>query len=163
TYGMPDLLSKRRTTRSRLRRIALWMLLVLAAILACNPLPALADSIIATVPVGAFPKAVAVNATTNRLYVANYADSTVSVIDGSTNTVLGSPIPVGSAPGAIAVNATTNRLYVANSADSTVSVIDGSTNTVLGSPIPVGLVPFGIGVNPTTNRIYVANNGDRTV
>ena len=67
----------------------------------------------------------AVNPTTNRLYVVNGLDSTVSVIDGSTNAVLGSPIPVGGIAREIGVNPVTNRLYVANYADDTVSVIDG--------------------------------------
>jgi YVTN family beta-propeller protein len=72
---------------------------------------------------------IAVNTTTNRLYVVNGLDSTVTIIDGSTNTVLGSPIPVGHIPREVGVNPTTNRLYVANYLDDTVSVIDSSTST----------------------------------
>ncbi len=102
------------------------------------------------------------NATTNRIYVVNVLDNTVSVIDSSTNTVLGSPIPVGKsaqdvALAGIVVNTTTNRVYVANGLDGTVSVIDDSANTVLGSPLPVGKIPREIEVNSTTNRLYVAN------
>ena len=101
--------------------------------------------------------AIAVNSTTNRIYVVNTIDDTMSVIDGSTNTVLGSPIPVGPDPLAVAVNATTNRVYVADWGADTVSVIDGSTNTVLSDPIKVGHNPAGIAVNVTTNRVYVVN------
>src|SRR3989442_1937775 len=40
------------------------------------------------IPVGNNPEGVAVNPNTNRIYVANSADNNVSVIDGSTNTVI---------------------------------------------------------------------------
>src|SRR6478736_3291816 len=41
-----------------------------------------------------------------RAYVANYGSNTVSVIDTTTNTVLGAPIPVGSSPDAVGVDPT---------------------------------------------------------
>jgi YVTN family beta-propeller protein len=122
-----------------------------------------APTVIATVQVGTAPFGVDVNPTTNRIYVANRDSNTVSVIDATTNTVVGSPIAVGTAPHALVVNPATNRIYVANTNSNTVSVIDGSTNTVIGSPIAVGLAPYGIAVNPTTNRIYVTNQTSGTV
>jgi YVTN family beta-propeller protein len=47
-----------------------------------------AQTVIATIDVGVNPIGVAVNPTTNRIYVANDGDNTVSVIDGTTNTVI---------------------------------------------------------------------------
>ena len=47
-----------------------------------------AKTVLATVPVGNRPQRVAVNPTTNRVYVANHSDNTVSVLDGGANTVL---------------------------------------------------------------------------
>jgi YVTN family beta-propeller protein len=41
-----------------------------------------------TLGVGARPLGVAVNPETNRIYVANSGDDTVSVIDGATDTVI---------------------------------------------------------------------------
>ena len=78
------------------------------------------------------------------MYVTNEIDGTVSVIDTSTNTVVGLPIPVGNVPQGIAFDSQNNRMYVANEEDDTVSVIDTSTNTVVGLPIPVGESPRGI-------------------
>ena len=95
--------------------------------------------------------------------MANYSSNTVSVIDGATGTVVGSPISVGSGPYAVAVNPTTNKIYVANFGGNTVSVIDGATGLVIGSPIAVGSGPYAVAVNPTTNKIYVANTTDSTV
>lgn len=64
----------------------------------------------------------------NRIYVANYSDNNVSVIDGSTNTVIAT-VPVGFTPLSIGVNPLTNGVYVANGTDDNVSVICGISNT----------------------------------
>ena len=45
--------------------------------------------------VGDFPNGIAYDPVNKRMYVTNFADGTVSVIDTNTNTVEGSPIPVG--------------------------------------------------------------------
>ena len=60
----------------------------------------------------------------NRIYVANFNDNTVSVIDGATNVVIAT-IPVGINPAGVDVNPLTDRIYVANRLSDTVSVIDG--------------------------------------
>src|SRR5215831_16490732 len=48
-----------------------------------------ADSAIHTISVGACPNGIAFNPTNNDMYVANSCSATVSVIDSSTNTVVG--------------------------------------------------------------------------
>ncbi len=98
-----------------------------------------------------------VNPATNRVYVSNVLSSSVSVIDGSNNTVIATGFlgktfeetPVG-----VGVDPTTNTIYVANASPATVSVINGTTNTVIAT-VQVRGVPFGVGVNPRTNLIYV--------
>jgi YVTN family beta-propeller protein len=130
---------------------------------------------ITRIPVGARPHLVAVNTITNRIYVANWGNDDVSVIDGASNTEIdtdGNPangitrIPVGSRPNGADANPTTNRVYIGNAASQDVSVIDGATNTEIdtdGNPangitrIPVGSNVLGVAANPATNRIYVAN------
>jgi|HubBroStandDraft_1064217.scaffolds.fasta_scaffold62794_2 YVTN family beta-propeller protein len=92
-----------------------------------------------TIPVGSNPDALAVDASTDTIYVANYSDGTVSVIDGTTQTVT-QTITVGSDPTAIGVDETTDTIYVANDSDGTVSVIDGVTGKV-SDTIPIGNVP----------------------
>jgi YVTN family beta-propeller protein len=105
--------------------------------------------------VGSLPWAVAVNPVTNRVYVANEHDHSVSVIDGASNAVIASPA-IGTGPYAMAVNLVTNKVYVANSKGDSMSVIDGASNLVIATP-PVGTYPVGVAVNPVTNRVYVAN------
>ncbi len=106
--------------------------------------------------------ALAVNPVTNRIYTAG--GTTLTVIDGSTNTIVGTAT-VGFVPTGIGVNPVTNRIYVGSSNTNDVSVIDGSTDTVVAT-IPVTFSPgtFGVDVNPETNRIYVTNlNGPVSV
>jgi YVTN family beta-propeller protein len=112
------------------------------------------NAVVATVPVGLSAQGVAVNPSTNRIYVVGGWNN-VSVIDGATNSILGTAL-VGVQPRAVAVNPTTNRIYVANEQSDTVSVIDGATNTVVAT-VPVGDHPWGVAANPATNRVYVAN------
>jgi YVTN family beta-propeller protein len=118
------------------------------------------------------PQIIAVNPTTNTIYAASYDSSTVSVINGATNSIVES-IDVGDAASDIAndvaVNPTTNTIYVASHDSSTVSVMggtlsvmDGATNRVVGS-IALGSRPTSVAVNPTTNTIYVASYDSSTV
>jgi len=118
-------------------------------------------SVTATVTVGVSPYGVAVDETTNSVYVANLISNTVSVIDGATDTVTAT-IAVGTEPSGIAVDETTNTIYVANNGANTVSVIDGATDTVTAT-IAVGNSPVGIAVDETTHAVYVANYASNTV
>ena len=98
------------------------------------------------VPVSATPNAVAVDSSTNTIYVTNNLPDTVSVIDGWSHVVVAT-VRVGHHPDGVAVDSTTHTVYVANSDSHTVSVINGSTHTVTAT-VPVGNTPFGVTVNP---------------
>ena len=140
----------------------------LAPALVATALPAAAQTLIATVPIGINPSQVAGNTTTNTIYVANSCGTdpacgrnspgTVTVIDGATNTVTAT-VTVGLFPLFLVVNPVTNKIYVTNYNSNSVSVIDGTTNTVT-TTIAVGANPNGAAVNSITNNIYVANSGD---
>jgi YVTN family beta-propeller protein len=130
-----------------------WVVVVTSAI-------AIAQQVIATVPAGGGAYAVAVNPATNQIYVANWLDGTVTVIDGTTLST--TTVRVGSTPWSLAVNAVTNKIYVANSGSNTVTVIDGTNNSVIKT-VSVGGYPESVAVNPATNKIYVANESSNTV
>ncbi|MDO8266202.1 MAG: YncE family protein, partial [Moraxellaceae bacterium] len=112
-----------------------------------------ATSSVATVTVGACPRAVAVNPVTNKVYVANELGKNVTVIDGATNTA--TTVCAGNQPYAVAVNPVTNKVYVANYYGA-VTVIDGTTNATT-TVVAGGEQPFDVAVNPVTNKVYVAN------
>jgi YVTN family beta-propeller protein len=111
-----------------------------------------------------YPNAIAVNPTTNKVYVASSISRSVSVIDevyikGS----IAANIPVGESPEAIAVDPNTNKIYVAYYSSDSVSVIDGANDKVLSSNITAGISPIDIAVNPTTNKVYVVSSDSRSV
>lgn len=100
----------------------------------------------------------ALNPIINHIYTANN-DGTVSVIDGSSNSVVDT-IYVGGERHShyIAVNPNTNRIYVVNFTSDVVSVINGLTNEIEDTVV-VGNKPYKMAANPTTNLIYVTHIG----
>jgi YVTN family beta-propeller protein len=52
----------------------------------------------APIPVGTNPRGLSVDPTVHRAYVANFTSNNVTVIDTTTNTVVGGPIAVGTNP-----------------------------------------------------------------
>jgi YVTN family beta-propeller protein len=111
--------------------------------------------------VDSYPIGVAVNPSTNKIYVANDFSNTVSIIDGSTDKV-DAKINVGISPYGIGVNPLNNRIYVSNRDSATVSVIDGSTNNQIAN-VSTGKRPLGVAVNPSNSLIYVTNIDSNTV
>jgi YVTN family beta-propeller protein len=116
-----------------------------------------ATSVIATVDVGSYPRGIAVNPNTDRIYVVGEYSEHLSAINGVTNSVVAT-IPLNGKGWTVAVNPTTNRIYcVVYNYDNPpyVLVIDGETNSVIASiPSPRTGASGAIAVNPATNRIY---------
>jgi YVTN family beta-propeller protein len=82
----------------------------------------------ANVMVGGSPGPIAVNATTNTVYVGNTASDSISVVNGATNILSTTPtIPLTGAPTGLAVNSAANLVYVAE--PTTVAVINGVPGT----------------------------------
>jgi hypothetical protein len=121
------------------------------------------------------PNSVAVNTSTNKIYVANtgsfvYSTGTnrgnVTVIDGATNSTTTVTDPNAFAPGGpdsrgfgLAVDTATNSIYVVNQRSSNVTLIDGATNSTTTITDPSAFAPVAVAVDPVSNRIYVANAG----
>jgi YVTN family beta-propeller protein len=120
------------------------------------------NTVTTTIPLSGYLAAVAVNSTTNTVYVTNYAGAgSIEVIDGATNSVTTS-ISAGSLQWGIAVDPTTNIIYKSDTFDDTVSAIDGGSNTVV-TMLPVGDAPVGIAVNTVKHTVFTANEYDGTV
>ncbi len=127
------------------------------------------NTIVDTIAVGPGPKAIAVNSSTNRIYVSGQsgtdADASVTVIDGATNKFLTS-IPIGTYgryydnPSGLAVNNRTNTVYATSPLDGTLYVIDGSRNAVVRS-VAIGDEPTALAVNESTNTVYVTNSASK--
>jgi len=140
----------------------------------------------ATVTVGSGPFGIAVNPTTDSVYVANTgqlfatADGhTVSVIDGATCDASDTSgcgqrtatVVVGRAPYGVAVDQATNVIYVVNNAGgdttATLSTVDGAhcdgadmSGCVSGPTTDLGpgqWAPNGIALDPATHTLFTAN------
>ena len=120
---------------------------------------AFADPIVvATIPVGIYPEAVAITPNGQYAYVNNCESETVSAINVSTNTVVAT-IPVGVYPEGVAITPDGQYAYVANASSASsnsVSVINISTNTVVAT-IPVGYAPTSVAITPNGQYAYVNN------
>jgi DNA-binding beta-propeller fold protein YncE len=125
-----------------------------------------------TAPVGSGPFRLAVNKTTNTVYVAAF-DQTLSVINGATcnatvNSSCNQPQPstlIGNFPTDLAIDETTNTIYVANRNDDTVSIVDGthcqgSDASGCGQSWPTfnASRPQALAFNPSNRTLYVAND-----
>ncbi len=117
------------------------------------------QTVTATLSTGNSPTSVAVNPVTNKTYVVNLGSSTVTIIDGATNSA--TTVAVGDAPQSVGVNPVTNKIYVANAGGESITVIDGATNAT--TTVLAGSTPWAVAVNPATNKIYVANYSSNNV
>ncbi|MGC2617387.1 MAG: Ig-like domain repeat protein [Acidobacteriaceae bacterium] len=154
-----QILAGRRMQASR----QLWgrwgFLSVLALGMTCGA--AQAQNLVATVTAGTGPTGVAVNQTTNTIYVADNTVNTLLVIDGATNAT--STIQAGAPLAGVAVNPITNTVYaLTNATPGSVVVIDGATSTVT-TTVTLPSAASVIEVNSATNQIYVGEQDDVAV
>ena len=122
-------------------------------------------AVVATIPVGTFPVAVALSPDGSTAYATNFKDGTLSIIDTATDTVT-FIVPVGTDPdGVVQVG---SLVYVANLLSGTISVVDPSSGTVAftitlsGTQTPA---PSGLAASPDGRHLYVddARNGTTDV
>ncbi|HEX2977891.1 MAG TPA: YncE family protein [Candidatus Babeliales bacterium] len=119
------------------------------------------------VPPAAAPAALAISPDGRFVYTVNYVDGnigtgTMSIIDTTTNTVIGT-IPGFSGPFYIALTANGKFAYVTNFGSNnffpfgtTVSVVDLTKNSIIVT-IKVGIQPSGIAISPNGRYAYVTN------
>ncbi len=93
-----------------------------------------------------------------RAYVGNFKDNTVSIVDTSAGTVMGT-IPVAAGPHGMALSPDGRWLYVSSDGSSVVSVIDTGVERVLKT-IEVGKSPHGVTLVPGKKLLLVAVNGE---
>ena len=120
---------------------------------------------------GDTPSYVGINNETNRIYVSNAGNGSVSVIDGTNDRVIENiPIPGLQNPLFLAIDpAPKNRIYVSGLNNNTVSIIDGKNNEVIKDQIiklenfQLPQIPSGLYLNPQTNTTYVTKVGSNNI
>jgi large repetitive protein len=105
---------------------------------------------------GSKPNGVAVDSSTDTVYVAESGAPAVAVIDGATNAVT-TTIGTGSGtePSSVAVDETTDVVWVGGTTGD-VLAINGTSNSVTQTISPGGGAVASVAVNPDTDTIYAA-------
>jgi YVTN family beta-propeller protein len=114
-----------------------------------------------TASTGSMPDAVAVDESADRIYVANYAGDSVTVLNGATLKSIAT-VDVGHHPQALAVDSKRHRVFVANTHSNDVTVIDGIGNRVIAT-VSGGTNPYAVAVDTESGEAYVANYGTQPV
>lgn len=96
------------------------------------------------------------------IFVANFNDDTVSVIDGTLDREA-RVIPVGTSPQSLALRHTNPLVAVANSGESSVSLIDPKTLTAEPMTVSVGRGPEDVAFSRDGRWLFATSYYDRTV
>jgi YVTN family beta-propeller protein len=88
-----------------------------------------------------------------RVYVANTDEASVSVIDASTNRVIGQ-IPVSKNPHAIIISPDKTRFYVPSESEDVLDVIDRASLASIAK-VPLGRRPNNLAITPDGRYVYV--------
>jgi YVTN family beta-propeller protein len=133
----------------------------------------------AVVTVGSGAQAVAIDQTHHTVYVGNFNDGTVSVVNMATCNAANTSgcgqapatVTAGSGITDLLVDPAFGTLYVANTFDGDVSLISTAacnaqhtSGCAHAAPAtPTGSLPIGVSLDPLTRTLYVANQDDSNV
>ena len=117
--------------------------------------------VVANIQVGNFPDGIGYDQFNGMLYATNFDSNNTSIIDGSTNEVIGSIVTAGG-PDAIAVNPLNQMIYVTDFWSDNVAIVDPSARSVSGN-ITVGSEPASIIYAGISEDIYVADFNSSSV
>ena len=110
-----------------------------------------------------YPGNLAVSRDGTGLYVANWLEGKIVVVDPGTLTPVGQPIVVPTGADVMTVSPDGRRLYIAHSGAQTMSVVDTVTRTVTAT-IPVGSYDVtGMAINADGRLLYVADGYNNRV
>jgi YVTN family beta-propeller protein len=119
-----------------------------------------------------FPYGVLLGADGKKLYVSNWKEGNVAVVDVNKpdSAAVTKRIAVGQHPNAMVFSPSGDRLYVANANSDNVSVIDTATDAWLFDidvqpykNAPSGSTPNALAVSPGGETLYVLNAGENAV
>ncbi|MBN1626693.1 MAG: beta-propeller fold lactonase family protein [Deltaproteobacteria bacterium] len=127
-----------------------------------------------TLDAGTSPRGIAATSDGSYLYIANYTENTISIIDTSTKTR--NPIGVGLNPIGVSVSPINDYVYVTNSGDDSLSIISVESQELFvtlknhyylyytNDTEDIAFdAPYGVAVSSNGYYVYVVNNGNNTI
>lgn len=119
----------------------------------------LAQDLIARIPVGIIPKALAVSPDEQYVFVANWRSHSVTVVDADSFGVV-REIRVGVLPRGMVFSPEGRYCYVANLGDHSISIIDVVNLSVTKTITGVGWKPRHLVISADGGTVYLSNHGD---
>jgi YVTN family beta-propeller protein len=111
-----------------------------------------------TLSVGGSPNGIGLDHVRGRIYVANAADGTLSVVDAATREVVGT-VEVGANPGQPSIDGRSGRVFVPLLDAGGVAVVDGASLDVVGV-VRAGAAPSNGALSAAYRTYFLANGGD---
>jgi DNA-binding beta-propeller fold protein YncE len=134
------------------------------------------NQLVKTVTAGALPGPIAINTTTNRIFVANTGagsvDNSVTVINGATDSVAttlsNTHSNTGDAVTGVTADEATNTIYVgdnSNQSEATgrVTVFDGNNSYTFVGQVAVGRYPSCVVYQSSTHQVLAGNSDEGTI
>ena len=118
----------------------------------------IATNTLTLLPTGTIPCAIAIDNARHEIYVVDYGDNTVTVLNSLSGRSLAT-IPVGNSPEAIALDPARHLAFVANTHGNTVSVLDEISHRVIAT-LKTSKAPYGLAFNPVSGKLHVATLSD---
>jgi YVTN family beta-propeller protein len=122
---------------------------------------------IGNVTVGNSPVSIATNSASNKAYVVNRGDGTVSIINTQDSTVAPGAIPVGTSPIWAVVSTDGKLAFVVNQGGNSVTFIDTIVDPIPPQPppqsLPTGSSPNFAFYDSKLKRLYVNNSGSNSI
>ncbi|HYA10905.1 MAG TPA: hypothetical protein VEH10_04465 [Thermoplasmata archaeon] len=113
--------------------------------------------VLATIAVGGLPQFAAYDAANGDIYVPNWANGNVSVINGTT---VVATVPAGGVPFSATYDPSNHEVYVVNEASDNVTVLSG---TSVVANVAVGTTPQFATYDASNSYVYVSNTASASV
>ncbi len=105
------------------------------------------------------PAGLAYDPADQKVFVANYGEGTVTILDASDGAVE-TALTVGNNPFGVLYDPDNGTVFVSNFGSDNVSVIDAAENTLVKTPTPIDInnEPAGLAYDPANGEVYVAES-----
>lgn len=110
----------------------------------------------ADIPVGGYPRTIAVNPNASRIYVADWFSSNLTVVDALNYSVIAKVALPASSNNGIAIDYDSGTVYVL--VEGGVAIVNGSTDKVIGE-LRLDFGPGALAYDPATHILYGSEGG----